>query len=711
MNHSELLLEVGCEEIPARFVRDLSRGLAENLGIFLKNNRVEVGPEGIRNFFTPRRLICHIPVLAHRQSDIEETLTGPPKKVAFDEQGHATQAVRSFAEKSGVKVENLSLISTKKGDYVAVKKIIKGSTTKNILEKGLTDVILTVALPRSMYWSTSSGPYFIRPIRWVCCVFDEMPLHFSLGEIVSQRFTYGHRLFNPGKFAVRNFAEFQRLLSARRVLIDPEERRNKIENECKVISSKKRANHLSYLGLLETHICLSEYPTPLAGEFESSFLKLPQEILETVMRDHQKYFALFDTNGKLLPRFVAVMDNVEDRKGHIRRSHERVLRARFADAEFFWETDLKIKMEDRKSMLEKVVFQERLGSYAEKTRRVEEIAAWIAQEARLNLDPELLSRAVQLCKCDLTTQMVKEFPELQGIVGGLYAEAQGEPKEVSQAIYQHYQPETFESDPPVSVFASVISIADKLDGILGSFSLGHRPTGSKDPFGLRRRSYGILKVILEKSLSIDLEKLVMECIKLHNHSSGQSGELSAALLEFFRGHAEYIFENWVYSGVGTKLGRDEIAAVLSTEGWDLCDLYSRVVALNEIRKKKNFDSLAASFKRIKNIIKKSGVTFTGTGVGIDPGLFQQEEERRLHQQIQGLREKSIPLRKKKDYKAILEAIAAIHPSIDHFFDKVLVNTEDEAVRQNRFNLLLSLYQEFIQIADFSELQSADLPRP
>ncbi len=713
----ELLLEVGCEEIPARFLEELSRELSTKLGEFLRENRIAVGEAGLRAFYTPRRLVNVVPQVAKRQADLEEKVIGPPKGVAFDPHGKPTRAAMSFADKNGVKVDDLTIISTSKGDYVAAEKTQKGSSTEKVLQGGLAQVILSVQLPKAMYWTTPDGPHFLRPIRWVCCVFDGKPVRFQVGEVKASNNTYGHRILQPRRIAVRSFAEYRDDLLKARVLLDPEKRLERIQTEIELLVSKVEAKLLEDRVLLSTHVNLSEYPTPFMGEFDPGFLKLPAEILEAVMRDHQKYFCVLKKEGgegDLLPRFVAVIDNEADPHGYIRRSHERVLRARFADAEFFWESDLKVKLEDRFTLLEKVVFQEKLGSYAEKSSRIGNLAGWIvdrifpgASAVASAVNRELATRAARLCKCDLTSQMVKEFPELQGIVGGLYAKEQGEPLEVSRGIYEQYQPENLESPVPAGMIGAVISIADRIDSITGSFALGHRPTGSRDPFGLRRLAYGTIKVILEKLISIDLRELCLHALELHKERIDfPKKETLESVMEFFRDHAAYVLLQPHLFGGPSGILRDELTAVMSTDHWDLCGLSARVHALHETRKRENFDSLAVSFKRIKNIIRKSGVEFEGGGPEIDPSLFEHDEERELSVGIRDLRQRLIDLQVRKDYTGILESIASLRPTVDRFFDKVLVNAEDPRVRRNRFNLLLSLYREFIQIADFSELQPA-----
>jgi glycyl-tRNA synthetase beta chain len=715
LSYGELLLEIGCEEIPARYVADLSHELCIRVEDYLRSNRIPYN-EFERPLHTPRRLIVVARGLAAKQTDTQGLVLGPPKRVAFDAHGNATQAAKSFAERNKVEVGELIIEETTKGEYLAFRRIEKGKSTQKILNDGLASVILSVPLPRSMYWQGKQGPRFIRPIRWICCVLNGKPLRFSFGAIKAGGHSYGHRILGPKKVIVRSFEEYRKILSNAGVILAPEEREEKICRDMDVLVSKNGANLLEDNDLLKTHVRLSEHPTPIIGSFNISFLKLPQEILVMVMRDHQKYFSLRDAanDERLLPKFVAIIDNVSDRKGFIRKSHERVLRARFADAQFFWESDLKIPMPDRHKMLEKVVFQEGLGTYAQKSSRLGIVAGGINASAKLGLKSDLVEEAAQLCKCDLTTQMVKEFPELQGIVGGLYLRAQndkGGPHEVADAVYDHYRPETIESPVPRSKLGALISIADKVDSLTGSFSTGHRPTGSKDPFGLRRLVHGILKVILEFRFNLDVRGLIVTSLDEHSRRTlrnDPNDPILEGILQFVRGSAQFVFE-FLYGKEGAGISREEIISVLNTDSWDFSDMKERIFSLDRIRKRENFDSLAVSFKRIKNIIQKSKESVDGSEREVREGLFQQEEEAALFVSIRELKNKIKNSGDHPNYDLILKSIAGMRPVVDSFFDKVLVNAEDEAIRRNRFNLLLSLYEEFIKIADFSELQSANLP--
>lgn len=708
MSLGEFFLEIGCEEIPARFVADLSQQLRQKLGEFLEANRIGFDKTLLTSAFTPRRLVVVATSVESKQANFEQTIAGPPKKAAFNADGAPTQAAKSFAEKSGVLVDELVIVATAKGEYLAAKKMEKGLPATRILSQGLASLILSLNLPRSMYWASPLDPHFIRPIRWLSAVFNGKPLTFSLGEIQAKPFTWGHRILNPGRIKVTSFSGFIAALRHAHVILEPEKRKEKIQKEIKLLLSKFNAALIKNDKLLYTHQCLSEYPTVIAGSFDASFLKLPKEILVTVMRDHQKYFSMTDAQGNLLPKFLAVIDNVSDRKGYIRRSHERVLRARFEDAKFFWESDQKTALEGRISLLEKVVFQEKLGSYAAKAQRIQALAVEIARQTGMDVNRESLRTAAKLCKCDLTTQMVKEFSELQGIVGGLYANAQGLPADVAQAIYEHYRPETLESESPGNLLGAIISIADKMDTLTGSFLLGHRPTGSKDPFGLRRAGQGILKVILDKNISIDLIKILNNSIQWHvglNPSLSPAPDLEEGLLEFFKDRIRFL----LHDTLGIPM--DEANAVIATDCLDTCDLRDRAQALSRVRKHENFDSIAMSFKRIKNIIRKSGISRDQLGREIKTDLFEQGEERELHAAVMDLKSRIGSLKEEKKYDHILELIARIRPMLDRFFDKVLVNAENDAVRKNRFGLISALYQEFIQIADFSELQPASPAKP
>lgn len=712
LNSGELLIEVGCEEIPSRFLAEIYHSMATMLDEFLTASGIAFGRKG-PDLFTSRRLTYVYSSVPFIQPDKEITLTGPPEKLGFDTYGNPTQAVISFAERNKLKVKDLAIISTPKGKYVAAKIIQKGIPTVTLIKKRLAQVILSLPLPRTMHWASAKDPHFIRPIRWLCCVFDGKSVRFQFGDIKSNGVTTGHRIISPRKFGVKNLAQYRRDLLKHGVVIDPEKRRIKIESESKFLVSNVDGTLLNDNELIETHIHLTEHPTAIIGSFDTTFLNLPQEILVTVMRDHQKYFSILDRKGHLLPKFLAIIDNVSDRRGLIRHNHERVLKARLTDAEFFWQMDQRIHLRERRSMLERVVFQDRLGSYAEKTRRLEQIISWLIKESRITVNEEQARLAAQLCKCDLTTQMVKEFPELQGVVGGLYAEVQGEPPEVAHAIYEHYQPMAQESDIPKSLLGGALSITDKLDSIVGSFVVGERPSGSKDPFGLRRQAYGIIKVLLYNNISIDLKKLTQYTFNLIlstvpiDINDIDAEEMMSVILGFFRDHLRSVL-----SGLGTnrsvKVHRDEVEAVMASDCWDLCDLYLRLRALHEARLREDFESLAASFKRIKNIIRKSGVTVRREVMSVCPDLFEQIEEMDLYQGIEALKSQVKPFREAQNYEAVLGLIAGIRPTVDRFFDKVLVNAENEVIRENRFNLLLSLYQLFIQTADFSELQSANL---
>ncbi len=703
MSSEEFLLEVGCEEIPARYLMVLSQELLERVTGLLEESRVSFESHG-KAFFTPRRLVVLVEGVSKKQNDQQQTIVGPPKRVAFDNSGNPTQAARSFAERNSVRLEDLRIEITPKGEYVAYDRLSHGQPTSQILSEALLGLILGLSLPRSMYWEGQQGPRFIRPIRWICAVLHGRPVHFSLGSIKSGAWTFGHRLLKSKKILVRDFDQYEAALRQAGVILKPEDRHQKLVHEMNVLVTKSKAKLLEDQDLMDTHLCLSEHPTVISGRFDESFLALPQEILVTVMKDHQKYLSLLDASGqKLLPQFLAVIDNKSDRKGYIRRSHERVLRARFADADFFWESDLRTPMEDRAHLLEKVVFQERLGTYADKALRIEKIAEKIIADGEIAVAPELMRKGARLCKCDLTTQMVKEFPELQGVVGGLYIAAQKGNKEVAKAIYEHYRPETIEAAVPESLLGAALSLADKLDTLAGSFKAGHRPSGSKDPFGLRRLVHGILKVILEFQIHLDLRDLVEFSLTLYqNNQRASSEEATSALLEFMRGASSFVFET-LYGSGQEAMGREEISAVVSTGTWDFAEMRLKILALCRIRHRENFDSLAASFKRIKNIIQKSEGVPAEEGRSVQVDLFQQSEETQLYQSIEELKRQIEGYGPKKSYEAILDRIASMRPVVDQFFDRVLVNAEEPEIRRNRFNLLFSLHDEFMQIADFSEL--------
>ena len=642
-----LLLEIGVEEIPDWMIPDA----LENLRLLFE--KLEIPYESVTLDATPRRLVLRAEGLPARQADSHERVLGPAKSAP-------EQAVAGFARKQGVNPENLIVETTPKGEYYSFIRNVPGRFTKDILAEALPGIILQIYFPKTMYWRGKGGPRFIRPIRWIVAMLGEEIVPFELAGVRSGALTSGHRRLGAREIAVTP-ADFEQRLRDHYVILSAEERREKIRNGLAGIRVKPDP------ALLETLVYLTEYPTPIVGSFDPQFLELPEEVLITVMRHHQKYFSVEDAQGKLAPQFVAVMNIDADPEGIVRRGHERVLRARFNDARFFWETDQKKKLADRLPDLAHVTFQAKLGSYRDKTKRI------MALVKELGGKP-LAVRAARLCKCDLTTELVKELTELQGVVGGLYARAQGERPDVWQAIYDHYKPESMEDAIPRNRTGQMVALADKLDTLRGCFTVGLIPTGSRDPFALRRAAQGVVKILVEGKIDLDLAPLV---------NDGTDG--AKALAEFLQDRIRY------YCKDVRGFKYDEVNAAMGA-GWsNPVDLEARLLRIQSLRSSPDFEPLAASFKRIRNILEQQ--KFEGVNsAAIDQTLLQDGPERDLYDEYRRIAGQPIE-----------SVVSRLRPKVDLFFDKVLVNAPEDNVRRNRLMLLGTLLLEFSNIADFSEI--------
>lgn len=636
------LLEIGTEEIPDWMIPNA----LENLRLLFE--KLEIPHETVSLDATPRRLVLRADGLPERQPDREERIQGPAKSAP-------PQAVAGFARKQGVKPEDLTAETTARGEYYVYVKKVRGRLTKDILAEGLPNVILQLYFPKTMYWTGKGGPRFIRPIRWIVAMLGEEIVPFELAGVRSGALTSGHRRLGAREIAVTP-ADYEQRLRDHHVILSAAERRNKITGELVGIRVKPDA------ALLETLVYLTEYPTPITGSFDAQFLDLPEEVLITVMRHHQKYFSVEDAEGKLAPQFVAVMNIPSDPQGFVKRGNERVLRARFNDARFFWDADQKKLLAERVADLANVTFQAKLGSYLEKTARMQALVQQLGGDNNA-------VRAAELCKADLTTELVKEFTELQGVVGGLYSRAQGESEPVWQAVYDHYKPESMDDSIPRNRTGQLVALADKLDTLRGCFAVGMIPSGSRDPFALRRAAQGVVKIVVEGKLDLDLAPYID----------------SDALRDFFQDRVKYYFRDI------RGFAYDEVNACMAAAvGWSrLVDLESRLERVQRLRSTPDFEPLAASFKRIRNILEQA--KFEGAG-SIDESLLEAGPERELYEEYRRIAGQPVE-----------KAISRLRPKVDLFFDKVLVNAPDARVRQNRLTLLNTLLAEFSTIADFSEI--------
>lgn len=699
----DFLFEIGCEEIPAGMIAHAAEELKVTLEKYLAaENLLEA--DGIETFGAPRRLVAQARAIPLRQADVSREVMGPPKSVAFDSAGRPTRAAESFAAKQGVGLSKLYVVPTPRGDYIAAKQLIRGRAARELLAEILPRAIEDISWPRTMYWTGLGGPRFIRPIRWMVALLGGRVIPFKFADVRASKSSSGHRFLGRRSVSVRGVQDYEGRLKRNFVIVWPEARRKKIEKELHALASSKGLRVHADAALSEQVVYLNEYPTVLLGNFDAGFLALPEEILVTVMRDHQKYFALEGREGRLAPHFLAVINLDGDRAGQVRAGHERVLRARFADAMFFWETDQKCRLADYLPKLAQVTFQSKLGSYGDKVERVRWLARWLAEQwfgAGIHqAHVSEADRAAELAKCDLATEMVREFPELQGIVGGLYAKAQGEPEEIAWGVYDHYRPAGADDAIPRNLAGCAVAFADKLDSLSGCFAVGLIPSGSSDPYGLRRAALGVVKILLERNLPLSISATVAagaRALAQHAPKIESNAQVQKQVLEFLLDRARFYFRE------RGGFAYDEVNAALAAGADDLLEAQKRLEALQAIRKTKNFEPLAASFKRIRKILEKAGPPESWRTPAVQAELFAETAERELHGAASRVARQALEQKRAGNYREALQAIAGLRGVVDRFFDEVLVMAENEAVRKNRLTLLAELLREFSTIADFSEL--------
>lgn len=707
----DFLLEIGCEEIPARMIDAGSQELRERVSKLLEREHLS-GASEIRSFDTPRRLAVLAPDIPEAQPDATEQVTGPSTAVAFKD-GQPTPAAHAFAKKVGLDVSNLRLVGTAKGEYLAAEVTRKGRAASEILAEALPKEIAGIYWPKSMYWR-KPNERFVRPVRWLVAMLGEQVIPLEFGGIRAGSDSRGHRILANRTVSIpRAGTPYIAALEDAKVLGRAEREqqiRKQLDAATRTIAGARWREDKE---LLETVVNLTEFPAVILGNFDREFLDLPEEVLVTVMRDHQKYFAVQDASGKLAPRFLAVLNTDGDPEGIICHGHERVLRARFNDARFFWQTDQKIPLRERVELLKHVTFQKDLGSYYDKTLRVQRLCSWLSEAARqagISVRPGVVHKAAYLAKTDLTTELVKEFTELQGIVGGLYARVQQLDAElpentrfaIADAIYDQYKPQSSDDSVPRSVEGAVLSIADKADSIAGMFALGLQPTGSKDPFALRRQANGIVKTIAEKKLPLRLADIFKYARAAYQESQAERKfsarvDYEGSLRVFLRERLEFYLRDV------RGFAYDVVNAVLAADADDVVDCLARAEALSKVRPLPDFESISIAFKRIKNILRQARETGKAIGERIDDHLMREDAEKKLATQIPRSGATVEKLRQAGDYEAALLEIAKLRPAVDIFFDKVMVMVEDEKVRGNRLALLQTLLNEFSTIADFSEI--------
>jgi len=695
------LFEVGCEEIPAGLLARAAKELKELLERHFSASKILV--DSVATYGAPRRLAALCGAVLLKQADEESEVLGPPKSVAFDDVGRPTRAAESFAEKQGIPVSAMYTTMTSRGEYLAARRVIHGKPASDLLAEILPRVMRELSFPRSMYWTGKKGARFIRPVRWIVALLDGKVVPFEYEGVASGDQSEGHRFLGSSKIQVQGPKDYLQKLRRNFVMADPAERRKKIEREIRAITTREKWLLHEDAGLLDLVTYLNEYPTVIRGDFDPRFLDLPSEVIITVMRDHQKYFAVENRRGEIQPHFLAVINLDRDRAGLVGRGHERVLRARLADAQFFWQSDQKLRLADYGEKLAQITYELRLGSYSAKTERMRHLARKFAgnwfDSGIHGADIAAADRAAQLAKCDLATEMVREFTELQGIMGGLYARVQGEDEDVAWAIYDHYKPAGAEDSIPRNLTGCAVSLADKLDSVVACFAVGIIPSGSSDPFALRRAAAGIVQILLERSLPFSLSAAISaaaQALAANTPKVEVKPEVERNVLEFIGERAKYFFRE------KGGFAYDEVNAAMAAGADDLVDVRNRVVALKAIRRSKNFEPLAIAFRRIRKILEKADAD-GGRTESVNMELLQVDAERNLYSEARAAAERAAVQKRAGKYKEALEAIAELRPAIDRFFDDVLVMDKDEKIRRNRLALLGGLLKEFSTIADFSEM--------
>lgn len=686
---AELFLEIGTEEIPAGFIPRALEDMQRLLCKELEQSRIPHGH--VQTFATPRRLCIVVNEVAARQQRQQLEMTGPPARIAFDANGQPTKAAEGFAKTNGVDLTELQTIETPKGAYLYISKVVEGGETRDELPRILEALIATIPFRKSMRWK-DLDVRFVRPVHWIVALYGGQLVPLTFGDLQSDKFSRGHRFMAPEPFEVTGVKDYLAKAEAQYVIPQVEKRRELIEAQLTALAQQLGGRINPDAELLEEVSYLVETPQALAGKIETRFLELPPELLITSMREHQRYFTLVDEQGNLLPHFITIANTPARDPQVVISGNERVLRARLSDAMFFWHEDQKTRLESRLEPLKKVVYQAKLGTSYEKIERFRTLAMEIA--AQLNPPIKaLVERAATLAKCDLETGMVYEFPELQGVMGREYARREQENPRVAKAIFEHYLPTQAGGALPSDDVGSFVSLADKIDTLCGCFSVGLIPTGTADPYALRRAAIGILSILLERHYALSIPQLVDRSVELLVAKADRPlPEVKAAVVEFIRQRLINMLTTQGYPA-------DVVDAVLAARFDEPVDALARVKALSELKGRDDFDALAGTFKRVVNIIKG------GTNQVVDPGLFEAACEEELYRQLGKVADCLKEQIETQAYEAALTTIAALRPAVDAFFDGVMVMAENPLVRNNRLALLTAVARLFTDIADFSRISA------
>lgn len=681
-----LLFEIGVEELPARYVNSAMDQLKTNIVKSFNENRITFDEVNI--YSTPRRLTVIVNNICEKQSDLEEEVKGPAKRIAVDAEGNYTKPLLGFMKSKGIKEEDLYFKQVGKEEYAFGKIKQDGQLTSEVLKSILPEAIKAMTFPKAMRWG-GKNMRFIRPIRWMVCILNDSVLDIELEGIVSSNTTKGHRFLGESEFEVNTLNEYLTKLEENFVILNQDERKELIKKQCDDVAKSLGGEIEFDEELLEEVTHLVEYPTAFYGEFDEDYAKLPKEVVITPMKQHQRYFPVLK-DGKLLPNFIAVRNGDSHRIDNVKKGNEKVLEARLADALFFYKEDTKKSLESYIEKLKTVVFQAKLGTVYDKSLRIEKLANDILEKLNETDIKEDTLRAAKLCKADLVTGMVFEFTELQGVMGREYAKVSGENENVAEAIFEHYLPRFAGDILPATKSGIVLSISDKLDSIAGFFAIGIQPTGSQDPYALRRQALGIINILMDNNLDISLRELVSLTLDNYSFIEFDKDEVLNQIMEFFKDRIKNLFRD-----LGIRY--DVIDAILSSNIDDIADMYARAKALNSWIDKGELVEMLTAFNRVATLAEKAETN------EVNINLMREEAEFNLYQQFQEISSNVEHLLANKEYTKALDAFASLRPAIDNMFDSVMIMDKDEAIKNNRLAILKQIYDIMLNICDLSKI--------
>ena len=691
-----VVLEIGTEEIPAQYMENALKDLNRLAKKYLEESRIKY--KEIKVYGTPRRLILFIFHIKEKQEDIFQKIKGPAYSIAYNKDSQPQKPALKFAQSQGVNAKDLIIEDTKKGKYIFASKSIIGQPTIDILSQIFSKIIKSMQFPKSMRWKEESLR-FIRPIRWILALYGKEIIRFNLDGLNSENITYGHRLLAPKKIKTSSTQEYFRKIEKNYVIIDPQIRENIVKTDIKQIIKEINGKKIINEKQLKEIVYLVEYPNAILGKYDKKYLELPKDVLTVVMEKHQKYFPVFKNKDELLPLFIVIINNSMKYASKIKEGNENVLRARLEDAKFFYQEDQKISLEKRVDKLKNVIFRGNLGNLFNKTKRLELLCDYIADvlQIKQKMKKDLL-RAAHLCKTDLVTEMVKEFTELQGIMGKEYAVLSNEKKEVAEAIFEHYLPRFSGDMVPRTKSGMILGIADKIDNIIGCFLTGLTPTGSQDPYGLRRQSRGKIAIILKNNLKISLKDIILKSLSIYKESVSlelkiDENEIVSQILYFFKQRVKNIF-------LEDGIHYDVIDAVLAIENsGDVVDIKHRIETIEEFYNQPIFGKMLNSSNRVLNLSKNS------EKVEINKFLLKEKAELNLYNNYEDIYPRLKKLIYNKDYNKTFKLLGDLCEPVDEFFDQVLVMDKDKDIRKNRIALIKKIGILFNQVADLSKIVS------